>query len=121
MLKNMLVASAAIVLGSALIMPAANAQSVTVTAIPEPSATVSAEGLDLNSPAGIAALTTRIKAAAADLCLADGVEPVSVRMARVKCYRAAVADGHRQIDQMLASRDSVPMNAVAVVLTKAGR
>jgi UrcA family protein len=120
MLKNILNAGAAIALGSALIIATANAQSVTVTANLEPTATVSADGLDLNSSAGIAMLTTRIKAAAADLCLTNAVEPVSVRMARVKCYRAAVADGRRQINLMLASQGSGPTNA-AVILTKTAR
>lgn len=82
----------------------ATAESVTVTGNPERSATVSIADFNLDSPAGIARLKSRIEAVAADLCLTNAVEPVGMRMARVKCYRTAVSSGHRQINRMLAAK-----------------
>ena len=100
---------------------AASAEEIIVTKTAVPSATVSVAGLNLESPTGIATGKARIEAAASDMCLTNAVEPVSMRLARTKCYRAAVADGYRQLDRMTVTRSAASMGASAVILIKAGR
>lgn len=98
----------------------ATAGEVVITSTPGPSTTVTLADLDLTSSTGIATGKSRIAAAAADLCLTNAVEPVDMRMARSKCYRAAVADGHRQLDRM-ANNSAASINAATVILTNMGR
>ena len=121
MLRTIIASGAAIVASSVLIMSTAKADPVIVTASPAPIAIVSSAGLDLNSPVGLARLRTRVKAAAAELCLANDVEPLDTRLARTKCYRTAVADGYRQLDDLTADKSAASMGAAAVLLTQAGR
>jgi UrcA family protein len=104
-----------------LIVSAAKADPVIVTASAAPIAIASAAGLNLNSPVGLATLKTRVKAAAAELCLANGVEPLDTRLARARCYRSAVADGYRQLDRMTAPKTAASMGASAGILSNAGR
>lgn len=121
MRNNLIRTRSAISLSILLAMSApAVAEHVIVTANPAPSATVSTGDFNLASAAGLAAVKHRIRAVAADLCLTNAVEPVDIRMARAKCFRAAVADGNRQIERMVAARGAAPMDAVAVILTKTG-
>ena len=83
-------------------VPAAAAESIIVSDNPEPQATVTVADLNLDSPDGVARLEQRIEGAASDLCLTHDVEPVGTRLARAKCYHAAVTSGRRQIDLGLA-------------------
>ena len=112
----LLIASAA----SLIAASAATAGEVVITSTPGPSVTVSVADLDLATSTGIAAGNARIAAAAADLCLTNAVEPVDMRIARNKCYRAAISDGHRQLDRM-ASNSAASINAATVILTNVGR
>jgi len=66
-----------------------------------PSARVSYADLNLGSTAGRARLANRIEAAASELCIERNVEPVSVKLERNRCYRAAVASGERQMQHLV--------------------
>jgi len=101
--------------------PASAAEEIVITRSPAPSATVSVAGLNLDSPTGLATGKARIEAAAADLCLTNAVEPVGMRLARTKCYRAAVSDGYRQLNRLTAANSAASMGAATVILTNAGR
>jgi len=71
-------------------------------AAPEPSASVGIADIDLASPAGRKLLNSRVRMAAARMCLSTNVEPVKVRVARVKCYRAAISKGGRAMRPSVA-------------------
>ena len=103
------------------ISAAATAGEIVITRTAVPSATVSVAGLNLATPTGLATGKARVESAAADLCLTNAVEPVSMRLARTKCYRAAVADGYRQLSQLTETKSAASMGAAAVILTQAGR
>ena len=83
---------------------------------PAPSATVGIADIDLASPAGRKILNSRVRMTAARICLSTNVEPAKVRVARAKCYRAAVADGARAYDHVVAMRGdrSNPVAAGAI-------
>ena len=99
MTKPILISRLAIALSSILLMTApATAGSG------EPNATVSTTDVSLGSPAGVERLRDRIRASAADLCLTNAVEPLDVRLARAKCYRTAIASGHRQLNRLVAAQ-----------------
>jgi UrcA family protein len=66
-----------------------------------PTARVSYADLNLNSQAGRERLAGRIESAASVLCLDTNVEPVSVRMDRARCYRAAVASGADRMSRIV--------------------
>jgi UrcA family protein len=59
-----------------------------------PSARVSYADLNLGSQAGRETLAGRIEAAADMLCDATSVEPVSLKVERVRCHRVAVDSGN---------------------------
>ena len=92
------------VLVSLLVASAATAAAMPESASVQPSASVAVADLDLASPSGSKALRRRIEGAAAGLCLTGAVEPLDVRLARSRCYRAAVADGQRKADGLIALR-----------------
>lgn len=102
-MKNRLAASAAtltcVVTTLFIASPPAHAASV-----PSPSARVGIADIDLAKPAGRKLLNSRVRMAAARICLSTNVEPVKVRMARVKCYRSAIADGVRATKAGVAMR-----------------
>lgn len=118
LVTNLLIAPA-LALGA--VSAAATAEEIVLIRTAVPSATVPVAGLDLDSPAGIATGKARIKAAAADLCLTNAVEPVGTRLARAKCYHAAVADGYRQLGRATAANSAASMGAATVILTNARR
>jgi UrcA family protein len=119
MLKHIQLIAPALAL-SAVSVTAAAAEIV-ITGAPAPSATVSMAGLNLDSATGIAAGKSRVQSAAADLCLTNAVEPVDMRLARTKCYRAAVSDGYRQLHRMTAANSAAPMAAASGIMGQAGR
>jgi UrcA family protein len=100
--KNILLAAAAIGLGMA--STAAAAEEIIMSMSVGPSVTVSTGDLNLDSTAGVAGLKNRVRTAAAELCQTNAVEPVDVRMARIKCYRTAISTGNRQIDRIVAEQ-----------------
>lgn len=60
---------------------------------------VSYADLNIGSAAGRATLEGRVRGAARTLCLSHVVEPLDVTLDRRRCYRGAIADAGRQIDQ----------------------
>ena len=100
-MKTIVTFIGAVILGAS----AAQAQSVTVTA-PGPVARVSFADLNLDSRSGKAKLQRRIRSAAGELCLEDGILPLQVRLQRHACFYAVVADGNHQLDELLAARAS---------------
>ena len=111
----------AVLLGMLLAASApAAAEETIVTANPAPSAIVATGDYNLTSAEGLAAMKHRIRSVAAELCLTNAVEPVDIQMARTKCFRAAVSDGNRQIERMMAARHDAPRDAMAAILTKTG-
>lgn len=119
-MKNIVGYIGAVVLGAGAIVPAtsaAAADTVIVTA-PAPSARVSYADLDLGSQAGRAQLQQRIRGAAGSLCFEDNVNPLDVRLLRHACFTAAVADGYRQVDELVTARGSgtaVAASALTIV------
>lgn len=89
------------------------AEGVIVTGASVPSVTVSATAFDLGSPARVGRLKRRIKSAAAELCLTNAVEPVDVRMARIRCYRTAISSGHLQIERLKSAQSAQQIQTAA--------
>lgn len=102
-MKNRLAASAATLTCVVATLFVANppAQAETLAA---PSAAVGIADIDLASVAGRKLLNNRVRMAASKICLSTNVEPVKVRVARTKCYRAAIADGARATAHVVAMR-----------------
>ena len=72
--------------------------------------------LDLNSPAGLAAVRTRIRAAARGLCgNAAVVSPIDERSAVRDCIVGAIAVGERQISSAMARAKAPPAVAVGIM------
>ena len=82
--------------------PAHAATKAVVDSVPR--AAVGIADIDLASAAGRKLLNARIRMASAKICLSTNVEPVKVRVARVKCYRSAIADGVRATKAGVAMR-----------------
>ena len=93
-MKNRLAASAATLTCVVTTLFIANPPAHAATT-PSPSA---------KSPAGRKLLKSRVRMAAARVCLTTNVEPVKVRTARMKCYRSAIADAARVTDRVVAMR-----------------
>jgi UrcA family protein len=74
---------------------ASNADIVVVQ--DSPSARVSYADLNLTSIAGRERLASRIESAASELCTERNVEPLSLKLDRMRCYRAALSSGARQM------------------------
>lgn len=87
-MTRMLILAASVVLASA-----AQANPVEIVATNAPSALVSVKDLDLSSVAGRQSLAGRVRFAADALCLENNVEPLAVKIERMRCYRIAVASG----------------------------
>ncbi len=67
-----------------------------------PRAEVSFADLDLGRPAGVAALQSRVRAAARDLCLGYAGGDLEERMARQTCFATALASARPQVEQAVA-------------------
>jgi UrcA family protein len=101
---------------AALAATSAAAETVVVTAAP--TAKVSYADLDLNSAAGQARLQQRIRGAAGDLCLEDNVGSLKERLQRNACFAAAVTDGDRQVDELLAGRTASAAAAAGALVIR---
>ena len=104
------------VLTSLLVTAAAKAADLPQLAAPQPTASVAVAGLDLATAQGSKALQRRIAGAAAELCLTGAVEPLDVRIARARCYRAAVADGRQKADGLIALRGDRPSRGTQLAM-----
>ena len=102
-MKNRLAASAATLTCVVTTLLITNSPAHAATT-PSPSAKVGIADIDLASPAGRKLLNSRVRLAAARICLTTNVEPVKVRTARMKCYRSAISDGVRATDRVVAMR-----------------
>ena len=102
-MKNRLAASAATLTCVVTTLFIANPPAHAATT-PSPSAKVGIADIDLASPAGRKLLNSRVRMAAARICLTTNVEPVKVRAARANCYRSAIANGARATDRAVAMR-----------------
>jgi UrcA family protein len=67
---------------------------------------VSSVDLDLSSPADRSALHHRIAAAARRVCDTSGLPSLEEFGLSARCYRHAMKEGLRQIDELLAARES---------------
>lgn len=74
--------------------------------------------LNLLSKAGQDRLTTRIRAAARDICLANNIEEVKVTAARHHCFNVAVNDGMSQMNEAIAARASGTTLAAATLVVR---
>jgi len=63
-----------------------------------PSARVATAGVDLRTGAGRLLVAGRIRSAAQGLCSEANIDPLEIRLARIECYRVAVAGGLAQLD-----------------------
>lgn len=80
----------AAVLAAAVIAPAAHAQTV-------PTVTVAYGDLNVDSQAGQAALKARLVRAARTVCGGSTSADLSERMARIACYKTALAGAMTQV------------------------
>jgi len=89
-----------------LVSTAANSSPIRVTWQPVPTAHVSFADLNLGSPDGRAAFEERIHAAADTLCFADrdGDRTLEAALGGHDCYKAAVADGLRQMNTIVGQQ-----------------
>jgi UrcA family protein len=103
-------------LASAVLALQATAAAATDVGAP-PSERVTVADLNLDAPAGLAALDRRIDAAAKRVCATGGtVWLLWERAARQDCVAAAVSDAHSQRDVMLRTRAAARLdipNAIA--------
>jgi UrcA family protein len=84
-----------------LVSTAANGRPIVVTSQPSPTAHVSFADLNLDSQEGRAELEQRIRAASETLCIAGGDRTLTAALGGRSCYKAAVADGLRQMDKIV--------------------
>ena len=103
-MKNRLAASAATLTCVVTTLFIASPPAHAAITPPSPSAKVGIADIDLASPAGRKLLNSRVRMAAARICLTTNVEPVKVRAARANCYRSAIANGARATDRAVAMR-----------------
>ena len=82
-----------IIAASVGLASAAHANPAEIVVSNGPAARVSYADLDVTSAVGRQALTGRIHIAADALCLENNVEPLDVKLERMRCYRVAVANG----------------------------
>ncbi|MDH7972804.1 UrcA family protein [Sphingomonas sp. AR_OL41] len=75
----------------------ANAAPLIVEGGPAPSQRVTYADLDLDRPAGISTLRSRISAAARRLCVTSNAAPIAEKVREMRCYRTAVADAYDQV------------------------
>ena len=71
--------------------------------------------LDLASKGGDAALARRIRGASDRVCDIGGMQTLEDFDIASRCYSAAVADGQRQMNHVIAARKSGPMLAGAAL------
>ena len=81
------------------------AQSILVVTEPVRSARVEVADLNLRSAAGRSALEGRIRAAANSVCEIDGDRSLETRLSVRYCYSAALAEGIRQADTLVAQSE----------------
>src|SRR5690242_4433602 len=91
----------------ALASTAANARPIVINTQAVPTARVSFADLNLGSAEGRAVLEHRIRATAEDLCVIEGDRALDSRLGGRACYKAAVADGLRQMDEVIGQRVAV--------------
>jgi UrcA family protein len=73
--------------------------------------------LDLGSPAGKLTLEQRIRAAASRVCnIGSGKQILQENRAGRACYRTSLADGIRQMDRLIAARQSGTSMAAATLI-----
>jgi len=71
--------------------------------------------LDLGSKGGDAALARRIRGASDRVCDVGGMQTLEQFEISSRCYSAALADGQRQMNHVIAARKSGPMLAGAAL------
>lgn len=98
------------VLLATLVAQAASATAPTVS-LETISARVSLAGLDLATPAGIAAARERIASAADRLCrVFEDPRKADHAQTRAECYRQSVAEGLHQLTEQVATRTHVALH-----------
>lgn len=116
------IATAAACVAACLSGAAAAAQPETVvTGTNMPTAVVRYGDLNLDSPAGIAALNDRVHRAATRLCIEPGLQPAQWLGASLACHRDAVASARPQIDAAVASYAGSGQLASAALVIRAAR
>ena len=111
-MKRFLISAAVTILGSA---SAAQPPLVVTNA---PFKVVSYGDLNLSSKAGQDRLTSRIRSAARDICLANNIEEVKVTAARHHCFNTALNDGLSQMNEAIAARASGKTLAAATLVVR---
>jgi UrcA family protein len=86
----------------------------------QPTATISYADLDLGTAAGRARLDSRIRRAAKQLCLDEGVRDLADRLNQKACLNFAVASARPQIEQAIvtAGRSPLPVSKTIVVAAR---
>lgn len=118
------IATAAACMAACLSGAAAAAQpdrETVVTGTNMPTAIVRYGDLNLDAPAGIAALNERVHRAATRLCIEPGLQPAQWMGASLACHRDAVASARPQIDAAIASYAGSSQIASAALVIRAAR
>jgi UrcA family protein len=113
-MKKILIASCIALLGSA----SAAQPPVVVTKNPGPSKVVSYADLNLTSKSGQERLSTRIRAAARDICFEDNIEQVKFVAARRHCYDTALSGAFNQMNEAIASNAKGSALAAATLVVR---
>ena len=111
-MKKVLISAAIAMLGSA---SAAQPPLIVTNA---PFKVVSYSDLNLSSKSGQDRLTSRIRSAARDICLANNIEEVKVTAARHHCFNTAVRGGLSQMNEAIAARASGTTLATATLVVR---
>jgi len=104
---------------------AALVAATAVSAMPDSSGAVAATervtyaDLDLGSPAGEAALVRRIEAAANRVCDFGGMQTMDDFSKSGRCYRRAIGDGQKQMNQVIAARSAGSVLAASALIITA--
>ena len=75
--------------------------------------------LDLSSEFGRDRLGARIRSAAENLCIEDGLKPLAVKTLENACFKAAVADGLQQAERIADAQRSGRALAATTIVVRA--
>ena len=89
-----------ILAAAAFLATAASASTRDIVVQDGASARASYSDLDLKSAAGRRTIAGRIRSAAETLCVEQNVEPLSVKMDELRCYRVAVGGGMTEMTRL---------------------
>jgi UrcA family protein len=98
-----------------------NAQELIVVEGGRPTVYVSFADLNISRDAGIQTLNMRVRGAARQLCVEDGVRPIKEQYQSRMCFNDAIENANAQIENAVANYNGNRLssrNAIAVVASR---